>query len=63
MKVLLVGMGSRGDVQPFVALGEALRSLGYAVSLAAAGEFRDLVLGHGLDFEPLIVRPARGHRV
>ena len=53
MRVLLVGMGSRGDVQPFVALGEALSSRGYAVSIAAAGEFRDLVLGRGLDFEPL----------
>ncbi|MDN5767072.1 MAG: glycosyltransferase [Humibacillus sp.] len=53
MRVLLVGMGSRGDVQPFVALGESLHRLGYTVSLAAADEFRDLVVGHGLRFEPL----------
>ncbi|WP_175442367.1 glycosyltransferase [Humibacillus sp. DSM 29435] len=53
MRVLLVGMGSRGDVQPFVALGESLQRLGYTVSLAAADEFRDLVVGHGLRFEPL----------
>lgn len=53
MTVLLVGMGSRGDVQPFIALGESLHRLGYAVSLAAADEFRDLVVGHGLRFEPL----------
>ena len=53
MRVLLVGMGSRGDVQPFIGLGESLHRLGYTVTLAAADEFRDLVLGHGLGFEPL----------
>lgn len=53
MRVLLVGMGSRGDVQPFLALGQRLTALGYAVSLAAAAEFEALVAGHGLGFEPL----------
>ncbi len=53
MRVLLVGMGSRGDVQPFIGLGESLHRLGHTVTLAAADEFRDLVLGHGLGFEPL----------
>ncbi|EWT02367.1 glucosyltransferase [Intrasporangium oryzae NRRL B-24470] len=51
MRVLLLGMGSRGDVQPMVALGERLVERGYAVSLAAAADFRDLVAGHGIDFE------------
>lgn len=52
MRVLLLGMGSRGDVQPFIALGERLVERGYAVSLAAAPDFRELVAGHGIEFEP-----------
>ncbi|TQM57399.1 glycosyltransferase [Humibacillus xanthopallidus] len=53
MRVLLVGMGSRGDVQPLLALAPRLEQLGYAVSLAAAADFRPLVEGHGVRFEPL----------
>lgn len=52
MRVLLLGMGSRGDVEPMLALGCRLKGLGYAVSLAAAADFRELVVGRGLDFEP-----------
>jgi UDP:flavonoid glycosyltransferase YjiC (YdhE family) len=46
-------MGSRGDVQPLVALGERLRLLGYAVSLAAPADLGHVVAGSGIDFEPL----------
>lgn len=60
MRVLPVGMGSRGDVQPFIALGESLHRLGHVVTLAAAEEFRDLVLRHDLGFEPLSVDLRRG---
>ncbi len=52
-RVVLVGMGSRGDVQPFVALGSALTALGYAVTVVAPSDFRDFVVDHGADFEPL----------
>lgn len=52
MRILLFGMGSRGDVEPMLALGCRLEREGYAVSLAAAADFRDLVVGRGLDFEP-----------
>lgn len=52
MRILLLGMGSRGDVEPMLALGCRLKVEGYAVSLAAAADFRDLVVGRGLDFEP-----------
>lgn len=53
MRVLLLGMGSRGDVQPLVALGQRLRRLGYAVSLAAPADLAHVVAGSGVDFEPL----------
>lgn len=52
MRVLLLGMGSRGDVEPMLALGTRLLQSGYAVSLAAAADFRGLVTSWGLDFEP-----------
>ena len=53
MRVLLLAMGSRGDVQPLVALGERLRRMGYAVSLAAPADLGHVVAGSGLHFEPL----------
>lgn len=53
MRILLLGMGSRGDVQPMLALGQRLRREGYDVSLAAARDFAPLVARHGLAFEPL----------
>lgn len=52
MRVLLLGMGSRGDVEPMLAFGCRLQQAGYAVSLAAASDFRELVSSRGLDFEP-----------
>ncbi|MER7072283.1 glycosyltransferase [Terrabacter sp. NPDC000476] len=53
MRILLLGMGSRGDVQPLVALGQRLRRRGYAVSLAAPADLGHVVVGSGVDFEPL----------
>ena len=53
MRILLLGMGSRGDVQPLVALGQRLRRMGYAVSLAAPADLGHVVAGSGVDFEPL----------
>jgi UDP:flavonoid glycosyltransferase YjiC (YdhE family) len=46
-------MGSRGDVQPLIALAPRLEQRGYAVSLGAAADFRALVEAHGVRFEPL----------
>ncbi|GAA2740969.1 glycosyltransferase [Terrabacter aerolatus] len=62
MRILLLGMGSRGDVQPLVALGQRLRRIGYAVSLAAPADLGHVVAGAGLDFQPLsfdLERPLR----
>ncbi|MDV3221132.1 glycosyltransferase [Intrasporangium sp.] len=53
MRILLLAMGSRGDVQPMLALGDRLRREGFAVSVAAAADFAGLVAEHGLDVEPL----------
>jgi len=53
VRILLLGMGSRGDVQPLVALGERLVERGYAVSLAAPADLGHVVAGSAVDFEPL----------
>lgn len=50
MKVLLVGLGSAGDVHPNIALGVELTRRGHEVVLIAAGVFRDLAAQAGLKF-------------
>lgn len=53
MRINLFAFGSRGDVQPAVALGIGLQKAGFDVQLSAFEEFRSLVEEHGLDFIPL----------
>jgi sterol 3beta-glucosyltransferase len=42
--------GTRGDVQPFVALGAELVKRGHRVTIAAREPFRSLIESHGLGF-------------
>ncbi|MEV4031687.1 glycosyltransferase [Streptomyces umbrinus] len=49
MRIALLTMGSRGDVQPFVALGSGLRARGHQVVLGAPEALRPLVEGAGLE--------------
>lgn len=53
MRIALLAYGSRGDVQPFVALGVGLRAVGHRVLLAAPARFAGLAQAHGLDFTAL----------
>lgn len=53
MRITLLTLGTRGDVQPFVALGVGLRRAGYDVTLVTAEQFADFVADHELDFAPL----------
>ena len=53
MHVLVLTYGSRGDVQPYVALALGLRAAGHAVTLAAPARFKAFVEGHGLAFGAL----------
>lgn len=50
MRVSLLAVGSRGDVQPLVALGAELRKRGHPVRLATHDEFQPLVDEAGLDY-------------
>jgi sterol 3beta-glucosyltransferase len=57
MRILILTLGSRGDVEPFVALGAALQHSGHAVSLTTAQGYGALVdrSGAGLNYAPLAV--------
>lgn len=58
MRVLMVAAGSRGDVQPFVALGVGLQRAGHEVTVCATKDFESLVVEHGLAFVGLSVSAA-----
>lgn len=53
MKIAILTVGTRGDVQPLAALGKALVKNGHAVTLSTAKNFRKLVEEHGLNFCPI----------
>ena len=55
MRVLMVAWGSRGDVQPYVALGRGLAAAGHTVTIAAARDFEARVTGAGLGFAPFAI--------
>lgn len=55
MKVTIVSLGSRGDVQPYVALGRALIEAGHTAILVTSEEFRGFVTENGLEFRPVSV--------
>lgn len=50
MKILIATVGSRGDVQPYVALGKGLRASGHAATICTSVRFEDLVAEHGLAY-------------
>jgi len=57
MHITILAHGSRGDVQPYVALGLGLKGAGHAVRIAAPELFRAFVTGYGLEFAPLAGDP------
>src|ERR1041385_6316923 len=53
MRVLLSTIGSRGDVQPLVALAMQLRALGQEVRLCVPPDFRDWIESFGFSVIPI----------
>ncbi|MCX6047210.1 MAG: glycosyltransferase [Chloroflexi bacterium] len=53
MRVVILTVGSRGDVQPYVALGVGLQRAGYQVTLATDPSFESFVRDYGLHFAPI----------
>jgi sterol 3beta-glucosyltransferase len=50
MRICILTVGTRGDVQPYVALGTALRAAGHEVKVATLGGYEALVRAYGLEF-------------
>jgi vancomycin aglycone glucosyltransferase len=50
MKIVLTSIGTRGDVQPLLALGESLVAKGHEVVVAAPADAQPLVEGVGLPY-------------
>lgn len=59
MKVLIMTLGTRGDVQPFIALARGLLAAGHEVVLTAPQRFAGFVAGHGVPFAGVDDGPMR----
>ncbi|KAL8524420.1 hypothetical protein ACS0TY_014129 [Phlomoides rotata] len=53
LKIALLVVGTRGDVQPFLAMARRLQAYGHCVRLATHSNFRGFVKSAGVDFYPL----------
>jgi UDP:flavonoid glycosyltransferase YjiC (YdhE family) len=57
IRIGMITIGSRGDVQPYIALGKGFKCAGYEVRLLTHGAFADSARDEGLDFADLGVVP------
>jgi sterol 3beta-glucosyltransferase len=53
MKIIIPTIGTRGDVQPFIALAQGLVRAGYTVTILSHPVMRTLVESHGVPFAPV----------
>lgn len=50
MKIFIITLGTRGDVQPYVALGKGLKAAGHDVTVCASSSFEPFITEHGLQY-------------
>lgn len=50
MHIFIVTFGTRGDVQPFVALGKGLQAAGHRVTICTSSSFEPFITAHGLTY-------------
>ncbi|MDQ5822900.1 MAG: glycosyltransferase [Chloroflexota bacterium] len=53
LRITFLTAGSRGDVQPYVALGAGFKAAGHSVRVATFDAFEDFVSGFGLEYFPV----------
>ncbi len=53
MHIAIIAPGSRGDVEPYIALGVGLARAGHGVRLVSHADFAPLAAAHGLAFYPI----------
>jgi sterol 3beta-glucosyltransferase len=52
MNVVFLTLGTRGDVQPFVALGKQMLKHGHKAVICTGVSFKNFVMENGLEFYP-----------
>ncbi|MGB7337953.1 MAG: glycosyltransferase [Phototrophicaceae bacterium] len=57
MKITLITVGSRGDIQPYVPLAMGFRDAGYDMTIATHEPYREFVESHGIKFLPVAGDP------
>jgi sterol 3beta-glucosyltransferase len=50
LRITCLTIGSRGDVQPYIALCKGLKAEGHRVKIATHAEFKDWIESHGIEF-------------
>jgi sterol 3beta-glucosyltransferase len=63
LKIVCLTIGSRGDVQPYIALCKELIKEGHKPRIATHAEFEPWVRKHGIDFAPIDGNPAELMRI
>ena len=58
MHITCLTIGSRGDVQPYIALAKGLMAEGHTVRIATHAEFQPWIEGHGIEFRVVAGDPA-----
>jgi sterol 3beta-glucosyltransferase len=53
MKITILAVGTRGDVQPYIALGLGLRAAGNEVRMAGPSNYASFIRGYGLEYARL----------
>ena len=53
MRITILTLGTRGDVQPCIALALGLTAAGYQVTLGADQEFEDAIKSRNIQYAPL----------
>ena len=53
MRIMIATVGTRGDIQPFIALGQGLQAAGHEVTVCAADGYRSFIETHGPGFAPM----------
>ena len=53
MKIILAAIGTRGDIEPFLAIGKILKEKGHRVICASSKQFRELTESCNLEFASL----------
>nr|BBH87543.1 hypothetical protein KTC_22940 [Thermosporothrix sp. COM3] len=53
MRIILFSLGSRGDIQPILALASRLNREGHTAVVSSSPDFAELAASHGIEYAPI----------